>query len=186
MCQGCWSTSQTRPQKIHRSKSFCHYERKVKFWFGQFSGKSRSWGPGGMGLPTRSSPEQMPRPYEVAKFSLFQFFTGLKKTGAVGENSTTRTQQNSWAEKTRLSRHSSFLVLAPLGSTGHHLCYHLVLRIFHEKKKNTRYLDFFKAREKLWFCWHWSGQPEYWTWTNSGVNFSQKWNEIQRIWNRFF
>ena len=32
-----------------------------------------------MGLPTRSSPEQMPRPYEVAKFSLFQFFTGLKK-----------------------------------------------------------------------------------------------------------
>ena len=54
------------------------------------------------------------------------------------------------------------------------------------EKKNTRYLDFFKAREKLWFCWHWSGQPEYWTWTNSGVNFSQKWNEIQGIWNRFF
>ena len=67
MCQGCWSTSQTRPQKIHRSKSFCHYERKVKFWLGQFSGKGRSWGPGGMGLPTRSSPEQMPRPYEVGK-----------------------------------------------------------------------------------------------------------------------
>ena len=54
------------------------------------------------------------------------------------------------------------------------------------EEKNTRYLDFFKAREKLWFCWHWSGQPEYWAWTNSGVNFSQKWNEIQRIWNRFF
>ena len=103
-----------------------------------------------------------------AKFSLFQFsvFSQLKKNrevlplgskyiiillkkGAVGESSTTRTRQNSWAEKTRLSRHSSFLVLAPLGSTGHHLCYHLVLRIFHEKKKNTRYLDFFKAREKL-------------------------------------
>ena len=92
-----------------------------------------------MGLPTRSSPKQMPRPHEVGKSSsLFQFFTGLKKTGAVGENSTTRTQQNSWVEKTRLSRRSSFLVLAPLGSTGHHLCYHLVLRIFHEKRKKTQ------------------------------------------------
>ena len=85
MCQGCWSTSQTRPQKIHRSKSFCHYKRTAKFWLDQFSGKSRSWGPGGMGLPTRSSPKQMPRPYEVAKFSLFQFFTGLEKQERLGK-----------------------------------------------------------------------------------------------------
>ena len=108
-----------------------------------------------MGLPTWRSPKQMPRPYEVGKVQFIpgfhqagkigavggsttawiKIYNHIVEKGAVGESSTTRTRQNSWAEKTRLSRHSSFLVLAPLGSTGHHLCYHLVLRIFHEKKK---------------------------------------------------
>ena len=38
-----------------------------------------------MGLPTWGSPKQMPRPYEVGKSSLFQFFTGLKKQERLGK-----------------------------------------------------------------------------------------------------
>ena len=118
-----------------------------------------------MGLPTWPSPEQMPRPYEVGKVQFIpgfhqagkigavggsttawiKIYNHIVEKGAVGESSTTRTRQNSWAEKTRLSRHSSFLVLAPPGSTGHHLCYHLVLRIFHEKKKKHNTFRFLQG-----------------------------------------